>query len=208
DNFFALGGDSILSIQIVSRARQAGLALTTKDVFRHQTVAELALCTQESAPRAETAADTAPREAPLTPIQHWYLDGRDPAGKLRFTMTQRLELAPDADRQALRAATDALVRRHAALRTRFRHGPEGWRQEVLPEAPEGVFTRHDVAGQDDAALESEVQRLTDEAQAALDPTTGRVLRVLHLDRGPARPGQLVVTAHHLVVDGVSWRILL
>ncbi|MYW19912.1 AMP-binding protein, partial [Streptomyces sp. SID2955] len=116
DNFFALGGDSILSIQIVSRARQAGLALTTKDVFRHQTVAELALCTQESAPRAETAADTAPREAPLTPIQHWYLDGRDPAGKLRFTMTQRLELAPDADRQALRAATDALVRRHAALR--------------------------------------------------------------------------------------------
>ncbi|MYW44258.1 non-ribosomal peptide synthetase, partial [Streptomyces sp. SID161] len=208
DNFFALGGDSILSIQIVSRARQAGLALTTKDVFRHQTVAELALRTKESAPRAETAADTAPGEAPLTPIQHWYLDGRDPAGKLRFTMTQRLALAPDADRQALRAATDALVRRHAALRTRFRHGPEGWRQEVLPEAPEGVFTRHDVAGQDDAALESEVQRLTDEAQAALDPTTGRVLRVLHLDRGPARPGQLVVTAHHLVVDGVSWRILL
>ncbi|MFF9765686.1 non-ribosomal peptide synthase/polyketide synthase [Streptomyces sp. NPDC014636] len=208
DNFFALGGDSILSIQIVSRARQAGLALTTKDVFRHQTVAELALRTREPAPRTEEAVDTAPGEAPLTPIQHWYLDDRDPGHKLRFTMTQRLELAPDARGQALRAATVALVRHHAALRTLFRRTTDGWRQEVLPEAPEGVFTRHDVAGLDDTALESEAQRLTDEAQAALDPTTGRVVRVLFLDRGPARSGQLVVTAHHLVIDGVSWRILL
>ncbi|MBL1104055.1 non-ribosomal peptide synthase/polyketide synthase [Streptomyces sp. 5-8] len=208
DNFFTLGGDSILSIQIVSRARQAGLALTTKDVFRHQTVAELALRAKESAPRTETADDSAPREAPLTPIQHWYLDGRDPAHKLRFTMTQRLELAPDADGRALRDATDALVRQHAALRTRFRRTADGWRQEVLPEAPEGVFTRHDVAGLDDTALETEVQRLTDEAQTALDPLTGRVVRVLLFDRGPALAGQLVVTAHHLVIDGVSWRILL
>ncbi|MGW2952503.1 non-ribosomal peptide synthase/polyketide synthase, partial [Streptomyces eurythermus] len=205
DNFFALGGDSILSIQIVSRARQAGLALTTKDVFRHQTVAELALCAKESAPHS-AVEETG--EAPLTPIQHWYLDGRDPAQPLRFTMTQRLELAPGTRSPALEQATEAVVRRHAALRTRFRHTPGGWRQEALPEAPDGVFTRHDVAALDDPALEREAQRLTHEAQAALDPTAGRVVRVLFLDRGPRRPGQLVVTAHHLVIDGVSWRILL
>ncbi|AZM56921.1 non-ribosomal peptide synthetase [Streptomyces sp. WAC 01529] len=206
DNFFALGGDSILSIQIVSRARQAGLALATKDVFRHQTVAELALCVRESAPRQEAVEE--PTEAPLTPIQRWYLDGRDPGERLRFTMTQRLELAPDTTGATLRAATDALVRHRAALRTRFHRTTDGWRQNVLPEAPDGVFTRHDAAGLDDTALEAEVQRLTDEAQSALDPATGRVFRVLFFDRGPGRPGQLVVTAHHLVIDGVSWRILL
>ncbi|GGW45908.1 non-ribosomal peptide synthetase [Streptomyces lucensis JCM 4490] len=206
DNFFALGGDSILSIQIVSRARQAGLALTTKDVFRHQTVAELALVVRESAPRQDTAEQTG--EAPLTPIQHWYLDGREPGDRLRFTMTQRLRLAPDTDAPALRTAADALLRHHPALRTRFHRTGDGWRQEVLPEAPAGAVTRHDVAALDDTAVETEVQRLTDAAQAALDPAEGRVVRVLHFDRGPDRAGQLVITAHHLVIDGVSWRILL
>ncbi|MFE3634312.1 non-ribosomal peptide synthase/polyketide synthase [Streptomyces sp. NPDC059168] len=206
DNFFTLGGDSILSIQIVSRARRAGLALTTKDVFRHQTVAELALRVTESTPGTDTAEE--PAQAPLTPIQHWYLDGREPGRPLRFTMTQRLELAPDTTEPALRTAVDALVRHHAALRTRFHRTAGGWRQEVLPRAPHPVLTRYDVTAADDTALESEVQRLTDEAQASLDPVTGRVVRALFFDRGPGRSGQLVLTAHHLVIDGVSWRILL
>ncbi|MER7491262.1 non-ribosomal peptide synthase/polyketide synthase [Streptomyces pharetrae] len=206
DNFFALGGDSILSIQIVSRARQAGLALTTKDVFRHQTVAELALRVTETAP---VAADTAaPAEAPLTPIQRWYLDGRRPGDPLRFTMSQRLELAPGTDLSALRPAVDALVRHHPALRTRFRRTEDGWRQEVLPGVPDGTVTRHDVAGLDGSALEAETARLADRARALLDPAEGRVARVLILDRGPQLPAHLLFTVHHLVVDGVSWRILL
>ncbi|MFJ8185674.1 non-ribosomal peptide synthase/polyketide synthase [Streptomyces sp. NPDC096105] len=206
DNFFALGGDSILSIQIVSRARQAGLALTTKDVFRHQTVAELALHVTESTP--VTTDTTAPAEAPLTPIQRWYLDGRSPGDPLRFTMSQRLELAPGTDLSALRTAADALVRHHPALRTRFRRTEDGWRQEVLPGVPDGTVTLHDVTGLDGPALESEAARLADEARAALDPTEGRTARVLVLDRGPDAPCQLLFVVHHLVVDGVSWRILL
>ncbi|MGW1893342.1 non-ribosomal peptide synthase/polyketide synthase [Streptomyces sp. NPDC002004] len=208
DNFFALGGDSILSIQIVSRARQAGLALTTKDVFRHQTVAELALRVTDTTPRP-AATDPAPSpEAPLTPIQHWYLDGRRPGDPLRFTMTQRLELAPGTGPHTLRQAVDALVRHHAALRTRFLPTGTGWRQEVLPEPPDGVLTHHDTAELDTPALEAEVQRTAEVAQASLDPVEGRVVRVLLFDRGPARPAQLLITVHHLAVDGVSWRILL
>ncbi|WP_042368094.1 non-ribosomal peptide synthase/polyketide synthase [Streptacidiphilus neutrinimicus] len=208
DNFFTLGGDSILSIQIVSRARQAGLNLTTKDVFRHQTVAELALRVTETERRPAAAAADAPAEAPLSPIQRWYLDARRPGDPLRFTMSQRLELAPGTDPEALRAAVDALVRRHAALRTRFRRTGAGWRQEVLPEAPAGVFRRHDLAGLFGAALEGRVRQAAEEARSVLDPAEGRVVRVLLFDRGPRRPAQLLVVAHHLVVDGVSWRILL
>ncbi|MER5303568.1 non-ribosomal peptide synthase/polyketide synthase [Streptomyces lasiicapitis] len=209
DDFFTLGGDSILSIQIVSRARQAGLALTTKDVFRHRTVAELALCAREAGPRTAATGGAAPTEAPLTPIQRWYLDGRHPGDPLRFTMTQRLELAPGTDLSALGEAADALVRHHAALRTRFRHTADGgWRQEVLPAAPDGLVTHHDVTGLDESGVESEVQRTADAAQASLDPTEGRVVRVLVFDRGPALPAQLLIAVHHLVMDGVSWRILL
>ncbi|MER7843975.1 non-ribosomal peptide synthase/polyketide synthase [Kitasatospora sp. NPDC096077] len=202
DNFFALGGDSILSIQIVSRARAAGLALTTKDVFRHQSVAELALVTREVTEHQEEAE---PDRAPLTPIQHWYLDARRPGEPLRFSMTQRLELAPDTDPTALGAAVLALVHRHPALRTRFGRDGSGWYQEVQEQLPDDLFT---VSSPDPAALEAEVQRATDEAQRSLDPVRGRLIRALFFDAGPQRPGQLVLTVHHLAVDGVSWRILL
>src|SRR5262249_46637577 len=72
DNFFAIGGDSILSLQVVSRARQAGLALSTKDLFRHQTIAELATVVREVGP----AADQTPvvGDVPLTPIQRWFFE--------------------------------------------------------------------------------------------------------------------------------------
>ncbi|MET8222753.1 non-ribosomal peptide synthase/polyketide synthase [Streptomyces sp. NPDC005301] len=208
DNFFSLGGDSILSIQIVSRARRAGLALTTKDVFRHQTVAELALRVGDMDPRPAKTSGTAPAEAPLTPIQRWYLDGRAPGDPLRFTMTQLLELAPEVDTLTIRQAIDAVVRHHPALRTRFLNTGDGPRQEALPEAPEGVLTIHDVSRLDEEALEPAVQRAAEEAQSSLDPAEGRVVRALLFDRGPGRPAQLLITAHHLVVDGVSWRILL
>ncbi|MGW5281074.1 non-ribosomal peptide synthase/polyketide synthase [Streptomyces collinus] len=206
DDFFALGGDSILSIQIVSRARRAGLALTTKDVFRHRTVAELALHVTEAAP---TQAHTEPpAEAPLTPIQRWYLDGRRAGDPLRFTMSQRLELAPGTDLAALRPAVDALVRHHPALRTRLRPTADGRRQDVLPDAPEGILDHHDVTRLHGAALEAEVRRAADAARDRLDPDEGRVARVLLFDRGPGLPAQLLFVVHHLVVDGVSWRILL
>ncbi|MFG2094577.1 non-ribosomal peptide synthase/polyketide synthase [Streptomyces sp. NPDC048612] len=208
DNFFALGGDSILSIQIVSRARRAGLGLTSKDVFRHQTVAELALRTAAVTPPPADGAGAPDGPAPLTPIQHWYLDGRRPGDTLRFTMTNRLELAPGSDETALRHAVDALVARHEALRTRFGHTDGAWHQEVLPAAPADVLTRHDLAGLDAAGREEAVQRATAAAQRSLDVTEGRVVRALYFDRGPGLPAQLVLTVHHLVVDGVSWRILL
>ncbi|WP_328733067.1 non-ribosomal peptide synthase/polyketide synthase [Streptomyces caniferus] len=208
DNFFALGGDSILSIQIVSRARRAGLGLTSKDVFRHQTIAELALRAASVNPPSADATGTPAGPAPLTPIQHWYLDGRRPGDALRFTMTNRLELAPQSDEAALRHAATALVAHHEALRTRFRHTDGTWHQEVLPAAPGDVFARHDLTGLDAPGREEAVQRATAAAQTSLDITEGRVVRVLYFDCGPDIPAQLVLTVHHLVVDGVSWRILL
>jgi amino acid adenylation domain-containing protein/non-ribosomal peptide synthase protein (TIGR01720 family) len=208
DNFFALGGDSILSIQIVSRARQAGLRITSKDIFRHQTIAELGLSIG-SAPAPEAAPAGPPAgPAPLTPIQHWYLDGRRPGDAHHFTMTHRLRLTDGLDETALRRALDALVAHHAALRTRFLVIGGQWRQDVLPAAPGPLLERHDLSGLGDEARSRAVREATVAAQTGLDIAGGAVLRALLFGYGPQRPPELLITIHHLVVDGVSWRVLL
>ncbi|WP_432010894.1 non-ribosomal peptide synthase/polyketide synthase [Streptomyces cucumeris] len=208
DNFFALGGDSILSIQIVSRARQAGLRLTSKDIFRHQTVAELAVGTVALAAPGPVAAAAPSGPAPLTPIQHAYLEHRRPGEAHHFTMTHRLRLTDDLDVAALRRAVHALVTHHPALRTRFTVSDGRWRQEVLPTAPAEVFQRYDLSGLGDEAREEAVREATVRARTGLDIGAGAVVRALLFTAGHQQPPELLLTAHHLVVDGVSWRVLL
>ncbi|HEX4722554.1 MAG TPA: amino acid adenylation domain-containing protein, partial [Pseudonocardiaceae bacterium] len=186
DNFFELGGDSILSIQIVARARRHGILLATRDVFLHQNIARLA-----TAARATDDIDRRPvtGAAPLTPIQRWFFDTYGPLG--HFSMSMLLELTPDVDHGALSAALAALVAHHEALRTRFVDDSGEWRQHVMAE---GQCTLRVVdAGLADHALA---------AQQGLDPRTGRVFDAVLCGN------ELFVTAHHLAIDGVSWRILL
>ncbi|SDI12834.1 non-ribosomal peptide synthase domain TIGR01720/amino acid adenylation domain-containing protein [Actinokineospora alba] len=193
DNFFALGGDSILSIQLVSKARQAGLRITSRDVFTHQTVAELALVTSRATVATPAPARTGP--APLTPIQRWFFDTHEDTSY--FTMSVLVDLAPDTDHAALERALGAVVEHHDALRGRFRLG----HQESADTADTDVtLHRHQVS---DAA---EIPALADAARATLDPSAGRLVRALLIE-GLDRP-RLFLTVHHLVMDGVSWRILL
>ncbi|MEV4051952.1 non-ribosomal peptide synthase/polyketide synthase [Amycolatopsis sp. NPDC049688] len=198
DNFFSLGGDSILSIQAVSRARRAGLAVTSRDIFRHQTIAELA-ATARPAPTAarEPAATGGP--APLTPIQRWFFE-TGPENPHRFTMSVFLELDPEVDEAVLATAVAATVAHHDALRMRFAETAQGWVQRVDPAAPAGVLERRELTTWD------EVETAARAAQSGLDVRTGPVVRAVLFAKGTER--RLFVTAHHLVVDGVSWRILL
>ncbi|MGW5053661.1 non-ribosomal peptide synthase/polyketide synthase [Actinokineospora sp. NPDC004072] len=183
DNFFELGGDSILSIQLASRARAAGLPVTSKDLFQHQTIADLAA---NLAAPAEAVAEVVAGPAPLTPIQRWFLDPR-PEQAHHFTMSVFVDLAPDVDLTALQAALDALVAHHDALRTRFADGV----QDIAP------------TGGCPLVLGADVEEDALAAQTGMDLARGPLLRaVLFPDR------RLLLTAHHLVVDGVSWRILL
>ncbi|PZG88614.1 non-ribosomal peptide synthetase, partial [Streptomyces sp. NTH33] len=204
DNFFELGGDSILSIQAVSRARAAGLHLTSRDVFRHQTVADLAAA---ASPRtAGVPAPRRPREegpAPLTPVQEWFFATYGPLR--HFSMSMLLDLPHDLDEQALRRALEALAAHHPALRTRFARSGDTWRQHPGDGPATGLLTRHDLSRAADATAARE--EAAEAARAALDPETGTLLRAALLSRPGERP-QLFLTAHHLAVDSVSWRILL
>ncbi|WP_327071270.1 non-ribosomal peptide synthase/polyketide synthase [Kitasatospora sp. NBC_01302] len=207
DNYFALGGDSILGIQIVSAARRAGLSLTPRHLFAHQTLAELALAA-EHAPVAAVAAEQGAvvGEVPLGPVQHWLFDtlGGDPA---RLTQAVSFELAADPDEALLRAALAAVLDHHDALRLRFEAAGQGeWRQYGSAPGAAPDLRVHDLSGEADA--EARLAALTEELADGFDLAAGELLRAALCRRGQDRPPVLLLAAHHLVVDAVSWRLIL
>jgi len=202
DNFFELGGDSILSIQIVARAAQAGVHLTPKNLFEHQTVGELAAHTT-SRPTARIDAGAALGEVPLTPIQQWFLAQRPPTPQ-HFNQAVRLVLRGPIDPLLLERALRALVGHHDMLRARFQLRGGQWVQQVLADS-EAALTLERIRlpeSESEAAFAREAARL----QAALDLAQGPLLRAALVESAGETP-QLLIVAHHLVVDGVSWRIL-
>ncbi|MBM4200177.1 MAG: AMP-binding protein, partial [Gammaproteobacteria bacterium] len=200
DNFFELGGDSILSLQVVSRARAVGYALSPKDLFRHQTLAALAAVAR---PLATTAFDPGPvtGAVPLTPIQAEFFATDIPA---RHHWNQSVLLASPGplDTDALAAALRALLAQHDSLRLRYRQVDGAWQQAYAEaESAAELLWHRPVA--DRAALAAEAEA----AQRSLDLAQGPVLRAVYM---PVADGsaRLLLVIHHLVVDGVSWRILL
>ncbi|MEU4744297.1 amino acid adenylation domain-containing protein, partial [Actinosynnema sp. NPDC023658] len=195
DNFFSLGGDSILSMQVVARSRQAGYRFATRDLFAHQTVASLA---PHVTVEVASADDRAPvvGDVPLTPIQHWFL-GSGRRNPHHFNQSHLVELDPAVDVDALRRALGALVAHHDALRLRFTSVDGVWRQHNDDVRDVDVLTVVDGA--------QDLESVADEVHASFDLASGPLFRaVLFRSERPA----LLLVGHHLVVDGVSWRILL
>ncbi|MBO0916749.1 non-ribosomal peptide synthetase, partial [Streptomyces laculatispora] len=204
DDFFRLGGDSIMAIQLAARARAAGLVLSPHDVFTARTPARLAVLARTPGTDAPAEEDTGSGRLPLTPVMHWWREQvRDTSA---FTQSMLFPLAPGTGLAAIEEAVAALTERHAALRMRLvRDGDTGWELEVPAErAPAGArAVRLAVAA--DADLHSRATELA--RTATLRPEDGEMVRAVWLDPGPARPGALVLTVHHLAVDGFSWRVL-
>ncbi|RLK54869.1 non-ribosomal peptide synthetase [Actinokineospora cianjurensis] len=187
DDFFALGGDSIISIQLVSRARAEGLRFSPRDVFERRTVARIA---EVAAAPAPAVVSTGTGQVPLTPIMRELL-GR--GGPITRVSQARLLVAPDGlTPDGLTSAIQSVVDTHDILRARL----TGDALDVRPAGSvraDAVVRR--VEGTDFAA---EAAR----AYAELDPAAGEMLRIVWF-----APDRLLIVAHHLVVDGVSWRII-
>ncbi|MDQ3790575.1 MAG: condensation domain-containing protein, partial [Actinomycetota bacterium] len=179
DSFFALGGDSIVAIQLVSRARAAGLALTPRDVFRHRTVEALAAV---ATPTTTHVTDVGTGIVPATPIIRWLsqVDGPTDA----YYQAAVLPLASDVDAAEV---VRRLVDHHDLLRARL---TDEWTLDVPPAAAIEMT----VAEADEAAEERR-------AAARLAPREGRMVCAVRF------PDRLLLVIHHLVVDGVSWRII-
>ncbi|WP_431957560.1 amino acid adenylation domain-containing protein [Nocardia lijiangensis] len=215
DSFFALGGDSILAIQLVSRARQAGVTITPLQVFEHRTVAALAAAADAAGEQVvlEELPGGGVGEMPLPPIVRYMIErGGDYD---RFAQTAVLELPVGIRAEQLAATVAAVVDRHDMLRARLSRDPDLRLEVSEPGSVDvaGLIRRIEFAADADTVdLREYALTELDSAMNRLDPARGVVLQLLWLDPvGEAgdrsRAGRLIVIAHHLVVDGVSWRIL-
>ncbi|WP_407562709.1 amino acid adenylation domain-containing protein [Streptomyces sp. 184] len=208
DDFFALGGDSITSMQLASRARRAGLVVTPRQVFDERTPERLAVPAARAAePAAPAGADSGVGEVPWTPVMRRL--GERTAGRefAQWTVVG----APAALRpETLAGGIGALLDTHDVLRARTDLSDEaaprllvGGRGSV---DPAGRVTRIDASDAGD--LDRLAEQAAQAAVARLDPANGVMVHAVWLDAGPSRVGRIALLVHHLVVDGVSWRILL
>ena len=218
DGFFDLGGDSIMSMQLVARARAAGLVFSPRDVFTARTPAGLAAIAETAGVAREVPADVGTGEVMLTPVMRWVLDRGGPVS--RFSQSMVVTVPAGAGLGDLTGAVQAIVDHHDMLRARLEAvspgpgqvpGASGWR--LVAGAPGSVdaatlVRRVDAAGTARDGLAAVVAAERETAVAGLDPAAGVMLRAVWVDAGPGRAGLLVVVVHHLVVDGVSWRVLL
>ena len=199
DNFFELGGDSILSIQVVSRARQAGIHFSPRDLFQHQTVQTLAgVATRTEQVIAEQGVLTG--SSGLTPIQHWFFD-TDIPNRQHWNQALLLKPLQLLDPHRLEQALLAVLEHHDALRLSFTPRDAQWHAEHLAVPRGGVLMQAQVRDMHDCTA------LFTDTQRSLDLAHGPLLRALLVD-GPQGQQRLLIAIHHLVVDGVSWRVLL
>ncbi len=213
DKFFELGGDSIMSIRVIAKARQAGLKLTPRQMFSEQTIARLAAVATE-AEQTQPAAVTATGTVPLTPIQYWFFE-QQLANPHHWNQAQWFELdaaASDAfstsvDLQQLTAALNHLIEHHAMLRARFRQEDTGWQQEIIPAVEPIAIKQMQLEDLTPSEQDVAMLKAATALHATLNLTTGPLLAAAYFDLGAARKPRLLLSIHHLVVDAVSWSVL-
>jgi len=206
DNFFELGGDSILSIQIIAKANQAGLQLAPKHLFEHQTVAGLA-AVGYTTPKIQAEQGLVTGEVPLTPIQHWFFE-QDLGDPHHFNQALLFEVRQALEPTLLEKALHRLLLYHDGLRLRFEQTSSGWQQVNIGQDGTVPFTQIDLSAQLGAGQGLIIERAAAELQASLNLSSGPLMRVALFDLGEQGLSRLLIVIHHLVVDGVSWRILL
>ena len=212
DNFFELGGDSILTIQMIAQARKAGVPLSPRQLFEYQTIAELIQAAEQDAATAILAKQgQVTGSVPLTPIQAWFFE-QGWSNPHHFNQAVLLQVPPDLQPAVLRQVLMRLVAHHDALRLRFERQDDQWEQFHEPPSDsetallplEAVDLSKLSAPEQPQAIEA----IATQRQGSLHLTDGPIWRGVLITLGDHQPQRLLLVLHHLIVDGVSWRILL
>ncbi|MFJ7724512.1 condensation domain-containing protein, partial [Rhodococcus erythropolis] len=210
DDFFTLGGDSILAIRLVNLARRDSVVLTPRQIFELRTPAAIAATVGDDATSVTTAsADIGVGELVPLPVVHRLSEWA--GGTDRFNQAVLIH-SPATSLGSITGALQAVLDHHDGLRqTLIRHDRGMWSARV--EEPGSVraadvVARVDAQGLDDGDLRTLIAEHSEAATSRLDPSAGRMVSVVWFDCGAENLGRLAIVAHHLVVDGVSWGTLL
>ncbi len=205
-NFFELGGDSILIIQVVARANKKGLHLTPMQIYEYQTISELApFVSLSTSSTIEQGLVTG--KVPLIPIQHWFFEQKFPEPH-HFNMSFLLEVEVGLKPNFVAKILKKLVEHHDALRLKFVHSEAGWQQEygeAPEEVPWEVVNLTQVPGEKQEKI---IEHTANKLQSSLNLSDGILVKAALFQMGNSKSDRLLIVVHHLVIDGVSWRIFL
>ncbi|BCE03391.1 amino acid adenylation domain-containing protein [Marinicellulosiphila megalodicopiae] len=206
DNFFSIGGDSILSIQLVARATKAGLFITVRQIFECQTIKKLATVVNTES-KVEAPQIPTEGEQILLPIQYEFINDEQ-TDKHYYNQSLLLEIPDDFSIQILNQTIIEIYKRHDTLRLSFsenRGGLNATYNELTTQMTQRVVKQYDLSGLEKQEWLSKIETLSIQEKSSLNIHSADLFRAVLFDGENRR---LLLTMHHLVVDGVSWRILL
>ncbi|KAB8314800.1 amino acid adenylation domain-containing protein [Tolypothrix campylonemoides VB511288] len=206
DNFFEIGGDSIVSIQVVSRAKNSGIQITPKQIFQNQTIAELARVANTTV-SVECKQGLVTGVAPLTPIQHGFF-AQNLQEAHHYNQSVFLQIPNDIKPELIEKAVEKLLEHHDALRLRFTSVNSEHKQINHGLDDSVPFTIVDLSSTPRVEQPQALEKIATEYQASLNLSTGPIMQVVMFNLGSESDARLLIIIHHLAVDGVSWRILL
>jgi len=205
DNFFEIGGDSIKAIQVSSRLLKSGLKLDIRDLFANQTIRQTAKTIKT--PDRKVLQEVVTGSVPLTPIQHWFFENH-PVGNHHFNQAVMLFKKDGFDTVLLKKVFKKLVEHHDALRMVYKKQGDGPPLQINRGIEEPLFDLEieDLHDTDKKETGARVQALANQLQESIDLEKGPLVKVGLFKTSEG--DHLLIAVHHLVVDGVSWRILL
>jgi amino acid adenylation domain-containing protein/non-ribosomal peptide synthase protein (TIGR01720 family) len=206
DNFFDLGGDSIINIQITTQATQKKLFFTPKMLFENPTIASLAeVVEMESTIAADQGQVTG--SVPLTPIQHWFFNG-ELSNPHHYNQAMLVETNTSLNKETLEKALYELALHHDTLRSRFTPSKLGWKQEIIGAAGAEIpVTWKDLSDCNVQEQNEIIEKVTEDINASLNISHGPIAHAAFFKFKDGKPRKLLIIAHHLVIDSVSWRVL-
>lgn len=206
DNYFGLGGDSILALQIVARCQEAGIQLTTKTLFEHQTIEKISSSLQLNEKNSwieSLKGFEAEDYKPSTPISKWFFE-QNFENVNHWNQSLFIKLKESLSLDKFRRALEHVVEKHSVFRTRYTQEETGWRK-TEDNSPSCTFEVIDLGGDENPEFKS--SRIQ-EAQSSLDIGNGPLMKVIYFKNQKEKKHELFFTIHHLFIDGVSWRILI
>lgn len=204
DDFFGLGGDSVLALQVIARARAAGMEISPRDLFENLQLSKLAeIATVDI---VETARGEGERA--LTPAQHAFFV-QDHACPQHYNHAHLFRLTPDTDVDLLEKACLEVVARHEALRSRYCSDERGVPQLEIVEPHEALeFSRIELDHLDDEECQEATALITADIQRSLSLSSGLLMRVAYFSGGTQSGDRLMIAIHKLAADAASWAIIL
>ena len=206
DDFFALGGDSLLSIRVLARAGKAGLRIAAADFFAWPTVAGQAAHADQSGARRISQKPVVGAQ-PLMPIQHWFFD-HIRSGRQHWNLSYLFEAGASLALADVQRAVAAVLTTHDSLRSGFEQHDGRWHCRLHAPQEFDVVSQLDLRQCEADRLDGAITGAADTLNAAFDLATPPLLRVCLIDMPQGQPQRVLIVVHHLIVDAESWRILI